>query len=61
MTMLDEYNFCLILKNSRVSYTRELFYDLYQELKQQAKAFALKNASQKKSSCMVTDFAFFIH
>ena len=60
-TIIDEDDLCVILRNERGKYKRELFYELYPELKFQAKLFAMENASQKKCSFIVKDLAFFIN
>jgi hypothetical protein len=60
-TIIDEDDLCVILRDDRGKYKRELFYELYPELKLQAKSFAMENASQKKCSFIVKDLAFFIN
>lgn len=60
-TIIDEDDLCVILRDNRGKYKRELFYELYPELELQAKSFAIDNASQKKSSFIVKDLAFFIN
>ena len=60
-TIIEEEDLCVILRDNRGKYKRELFYELYPELEMQAKSFAIDNASQKKSSFIVKDLAFFIN
>ena len=60
-TIIDEDDLCVILRDDRGKYKRELFYELYPELKLQAKSFAMENASQKKCSFIVRELAIFIN
>ena len=60
-TIIDEDDSCVILRDERGKYKRELFYELYPELELQAKTFAMENASQKKCSFIVKDLAIFIN
>ena len=60
-TIIDEDALCVILRDDRGKYKREIFYELYPELELQAKSFAMENASQKKSSIIVKDLAVFVN
>lgn len=60
-TIIEEDDLCVLLRDNRGTYKRELFYELYPELETQAKSYALENASQKKCSFVVKDLAFFIN
>jgi len=59
-SMFDEDDLCIILKDERGKYKRKRFYDCYPELEQEAKAFSLKHATQKKSTFTVDELAKFI-
>ena len=60
-TINEEDDLCVLLRDNRGTYKRQLFYELYPELEFQAKSYALEKASQKKSSFVVKDLAFFIN
>jgi hypothetical protein len=60
-TIHDEDDFCVILRETRGSYKRSDFYDVYPQLKIEAQAFAMEKAKQKKSSFNVRELADFIN
>lgn len=59
-TIFEEDDLCAILRDERGKYERQKFYDLYPELEMEAKAFALENATKKKSTFIVNDLAKFV-
>jgi hypothetical protein len=55
-TIIDEDDLCVVLRDRRGTHKRSKFYDSCPELEEEAKAYALKRASEKKSTltfCMI--------
>ena len=58
LTIIDEDDICVILRDERGAHKHVSFYDNFPELEQEAKAFALTKACQKKCAFNV-NFTYF--
>jgi hypothetical protein len=56
----DEDDLCCISKDERGVYKRDCFYDLYPEIENEARLYALKQASLKKCSFTAYDLALYV-
>jgi len=60
-TLREEEDLTCITRDLRGNYKRNLFYELYPDLEQEAKAFAIEKLSQKKCSFKIIDLANFVN
>lgn len=60
-TMREEEDLLSITRDLRGSYRRNLFYELYPLIENEAKAFAMEKLSSKKSNFKVKDLALFVN
>jgi len=61
LTIIDEDDLCVILRDRRVNHKQISFYDCCPELEAEAKSFALANASKKTGNFTVEQLAKFIN
>jgi hypothetical protein len=59
-TIIDEDDVCVVLRDKRGTHKRSKFYDSFPELEGEAKAYALKRASEKKSNFDAHELSVFI-
>jgi hypothetical protein len=60
LTIIDEDDICIILRDGRKGHKNNKFYDEYPEIEMKAKAYAIDRASKKKSNFDTKDLANFV-
>lgn len=61
LTIIDEDDLCVILRDKRGNYKRIKFYDNFPDLEKEAKAYAVFRANEKNSSFTVNELASFVN